>query len=56
MHYYFNILKSSKNKEDLLKTLDTSLTKLTVTINDVEKRINEDKICSKYQAECNEFM
>lgn len=56
MHYYFNIVKSGKDKGDLLKTFETSLAKLTDNIKAVEMRLNEAKICLKYQAECNEFM
>ena len=56
MHHYFAILKSGKDKGDLLKTFETSLGKLTGNINNAEMRLNEAKICLKYQAECNEFM
>ena len=56
MHYYFNIVKGGKDKGDLLKTFETSLAKLTDNIKALEMRLNEAKICLKYQAECNEFM
>ena len=53
MHYYFNIVNGGKDKGDLF---ETSLAKLTDNIKAVEMRLNEAKICLKYQAECNEFM